>query len=113
MDAKMKTCHLERCPQQQQNKKKMNMSDCTWNFWLCKHFNCVHINCFGYLLQQEETDYGDHLPQGGVRQYLNLYKKFSENFTMALKLVITDDYTKESLVETKSLLEALKHQIPQ
>ena len=58
-------------------------------------------------------DYGDHLPAGGVRQYLNLYKKFSESFTMALKLVITDDFTKESLLETKSLLDALMLQIPQ
>ena len=66
-----------------------------------------------FLLQQEENDFGDHLPAGGVRQYLNLYKKFSENFTMALKMVITDDFTKESLADTRSLLEALTHQIPQ
>ena len=32
---------------------------------------------------------------------------------MALKMVIMDDFTKDSLMETKSLLEALAHQIPQ
>ena len=51
--------------------------------------------------------------ENGIRDYLNLYKKFSENLTMALKIIVSDDFTEESLTETKSLIEALQTQIPQ
>ncbi|KAL4241086.1 Serine/threonine-protein kinase smg1 [Mactra antiquata] len=64
------------------------------------------------LAKQEEQDHGDNVCKSGVRDYLNLYKKFSENLTMALKMIVDDDFSDESLTETKSLIDALQVQIP-
>jgi uncharacterized protein YaaW (UPF0174 family) len=78
----------------------------------------VHITMrffimFISLIQQEEQEYGDQVNENGIRDYLNLYKKFSENLTMALKMIVSDDFTEDSMTETKSLIEALQTQIPQ
>ncbi|WAQ96320.1 SMG1-like protein [Mya arenaria] len=65
------------------------------------------------LAKQEETEQGDHVSEGSVRQYLNTYKKFSENLTMALKMIVSEEFTAETMAETKALLESLATQIPQ
>ena len=50
---------------------------------------------------------------GSIRDYLNLYKKFSENLTMALKMIVSEEFTADTMVETKASLQALTQQIPQ
>ncbi|KAL5019170.1 hypothetical protein ScPMuIL_004892 [Solemya velum] len=63
------------------------------------------------MAKQEEQEYGEQVLPGGIRQYLNLYKNFSENFTTALKMVISDDITKDGMSEASALLSDLKNQV--
>ncbi|KAK3583612.1 hypothetical protein CHS0354_039435 [Potamilus streckersoni] len=65
------------------------------------------------LAKQEEQERGEQINPNGIREYLNLYKNFSENIATALKMVVSDDITKDGILEANSILDALKEQIPQ
>jgi len=56
---------------------------------------------------------GDIHVVGSVRDYLNTYKNFSENFTTALKIVVTEDVLKDGMAEADSIIESLISQISQ
>lgn len=61
----------------------------------------------------EEQDEGDSPVFNGIREYLCVYKNFSENLAMVLKLVLMEDMTKEGMTETDSMIETLLMQVPQ
>ena len=63
--------------------------------------------------QMEEQDEGDYPVFNGIREYLMVYKNFSENLTMALKLVLMEDMTKEGMTAADSMIETLLMQVPQ
>ena len=63
--------------------------------------------------QLEEQDEGDSPVFNGIREYLLVYKNFSENLTMVLKLVLMEDMTKEGMTEADSMIETLLMQVPQ
>ncbi|XP_052059400.1 serine/threonine-protein kinase SMG1-like isoform X1 [Mytilus californianus] len=46
-----------------------------------------------------------------VKDYLNTYKNFSENFTTALKIVTTEDITKDGMAEADDMVDSLIGQI--
>ena len=48
---------------------------------------------------------------GGVRDYVNQYKTFSENFTAVLKLVLTEEVTSDVYDQVKATLAMLTEQI--
>lgn len=64
------------------------------------------------MLQQEETEQGEQVLAGGIRDYLNMHKKFSENLVLALKLMVSEEFTADSMAETRQLLAGLAEQIP-
>lgn len=70
-------------------------------------FLFLHSDC----LQQEEQDHGEAVLPGGIREYVNAYKSFSEDFTSMLKLVIADELTQEIVAEIQSMIKSLKIQI--
>lgn len=63
-------------------------------------------------MQQEEQEQGEQTAPGSIRDYMNQYKKFSETLTMALKMIVSEEFTTESMAETKASLQALTQQIP-
>ncbi|OWF37806.1 serine/threonine-protein kinase SMG1-like [Mizuhopecten yessoensis] len=65
------------------------------------------------MAKQEEQDMGDLSVAGSVREYLSVYKNFSENFTTALKIVITEDVLKEGMAEADSIIDSLITQVSQ
>ena len=52
----------------------------------------------------------DILP-GSIREYVNVYKLFSENFTTMMKLVMADDLTPGIAAEIETMIQALAEQI--
>lgn len=65
------------------------------------------------MAKQEEQDMGDLSVAGSVREYLSVYKNFSENFSTALKIVITEDVLKEGMAEADSIIDSLISQVSQ
>ncbi len=63
------------------------------------------------FLQQEEQDFGPEPVPGGIREYVNAYKTFSENFTTLLKLVMSDDLTQQIMSEVTNMADTLAQQI--
>lgn len=55
-----------------------------------------------FILQYEEQDFGQEVNSGGVRDYMNKYKIFTEDFSNLLKLATSDtmDQTSMSGIET-------------
>lgn len=72
----------------------------------------IYINDM-LCLKLEEQDEGDSPVFSGIREYLCVYKNFSENLAMVLKLVLMEDMTKEGMTETDSMIETLLMQVPQ
>ncbi|KAH3864467.1 hypothetical protein DPMN_027485, partial [Dreissena polymorpha] len=64
------------------------------------------------LAKQEETEQGEQVIAGGIRDYLNMHKKFSENLVLGLKLMVSEEFTADSMAETRQLLASLAEQIP-
>ncbi|KAJ8319497.1 hypothetical protein KUTeg_004588 [Tegillarca granosa] len=62
------------------------------------------------MAKQEELESEQQQP-GSIREYLATYKNFSENFMTALKIVSTDDVTKDGIVEADSMIDTLIGQI--
>ncbi|XP_041362847.1 serine/threonine-protein kinase SMG1-like [Gigantopelta aegis] len=65
------------------------------------------------MAKQEEQDFGDEIVPDGIRDYLALYKSFSENVTTALKSVLTEEVVKETMLEALDMLRDIMKQIPQ
>ena len=61
--------------------------------------------------QQEEHDCGPDASPGSIREYVNSYKTFSENFTTVLKLVMSEELNSEILYNINSMVGTLKQQI--
>ena len=61
--------------------------------------------------QQEEQDYGLDPIKGGIREYVSMYKTFSENFTTMLTLVMTEDMNQDVMNQTEEMIDTLKEQI--
>lgn len=64
--------------------------------------------CTQYEEQEDEVYSGEIV---GIKEYLNTYKNFSENFSMALKIVMSEDVTKEGMEEARAIISSLKTQI--
>lgn len=60
----------------------------------------------------EEQDYGEDINPGGIREYLALYRIFSENITSVLKTVVSDDASQASMMDSETVLHELVLQIP-
>ncbi|XP_048758488.2 serine/threonine-protein kinase SMG1-like [Ostrea edulis] len=61
----------------------------------------------------EEQDEADSPVFNGIREYLVVYKNFSENLAMVLKIVLVEDMTKEGMTDADSMIETLMMQVPQ
>ncbi|XP_062590366.1 serine/threonine-protein kinase SMG1-like isoform X1 [Saccostrea cucullata] len=61
----------------------------------------------------EEQDEGDSPVFSGIREYLVVYKNFSETLAMVLKTVLMEDMTKEGMKEADSMIDNLLTLIPQ
>ena len=64
-----------------------------------------------FILKQEEQEYGVE-SSGGIREYLNTYKAFSENFTSMLRLAQQDEVGTELIGEIQGLMDTVNQQIP-
>lgn len=83
-------------------------------YWVLVAFTIYYISINVMLcLKLEEQDEGDSPVFNGIREYLCVYKNFSENLAMVLKLVLMEDMTKEGMTETDSMIETLLMQVPQ
>ncbi|XP_064619648.1 serine/threonine-protein kinase SMG1-like isoform X2 [Lineus longissimus] len=63
------------------------------------------------MAKVEEQEYGVDSQAGGVREYMNLYKLFSETFTAMLKLAMSDEMNQEMLDDVRRMVEKLNAQI--
>lgn len=66
-----------------------------------------------FYLKLEEQDEADSPVFNGIREYLVVYKNFSENLAMVLKIVLVEDMTKEGMTDADSMIETLMMQVPQ
>ena len=49
---------------------------------------------------------------GGIREYLSLYKTFSEQITTVLKSVVTDDANKVTMTTAQEMLQNIMELVP-
>ncbi|ESO84130.1 hypothetical protein LOTGIDRAFT_229624 [Lottia gigantea] len=65
------------------------------------------------LAKQEETEYGEVITEGGIRQYLVQYKTFSESLSLVLKGIIQDEEDRENMKQSRVVMTELLTEIPQ